>query len=408
MNRACAVALAILAPLAAAAPASAERLAAITSTGRLALIDSGAPISMSLRSITGLGVNDVVRGIDWRPARDEAVIVTATAATANNDTAKAYVIDPHIGTTSLIGSTGAVPGWGDVAGDVSFNPTVDRIRAVNVNDENFRMNPDSGGLSGNDTDITPALTTSLIGVAYDRNVAGATATTAYAINRSDSTLSMLGGANGLPSANGGAVTAVGPLNLTLAASKDAGFDISGATGIAYAALTDNADNLTYLYTINLATGAATKVGLIGNGTTEIYSLTVIPPPPAGATGPDGATGPQGETGPGGPTGPTGPAGSPGAKGDTGNSLGAVLGLSALTGRARKALSVRFALTSAASVTLQIRKGSKSISRTRARIVKAGHGTLKIPKLPSKGRYTLRLSATAGGKTVTDTAKLTVR
>ncbi|MEA2424034.1 MAG: hypothetical protein QOH13_444, partial [Thermoleophilaceae bacterium] len=26
----------------------------------------------------------------------------------------------------------------------------------------------------------------------------------------------------------------------------------------------------------------------------------------------------------------------------------------------------------------------------------------------KGRYTLRLSATAGGRTVTDTAKLTVR
>jgi hypothetical protein len=297
-----------------------------------------------------------------------------------------------------------VVGWGDVAGDVNFSPTADRIRVVNVNDENFRINADSGALANNDPDITPA-GAALIGVAYDRNVAGATVTTAYAINRSDNTLSMLGGPNGTPSANGGVVTAVGPLNLTLAASKDAGFDISGATGIAYAALTDNADGLTYLCTIDLGTGAATKVGTIGNGTTEIYSLTVVPPPPTGATGQPGATGPQGEKG---PAGPTGPGGSPGTKGDPGDSLGAVLGLSAFTGKARRALSVRFALTRTASVTLQIRKGTRSVSKTKARIVRAGRGTVKVPKLPVKGRYTLRLSATAGGKTVTDTAKLTVR
>ena len=70
--------------------------------------------------------------------------------------------------------------------------------------------------------------------------------------------------------------------------------------------------------------------------------------------------------------------------------------------------MRFALTSSASVTLQIRKGRKSVSMTKAKLVKAGRGALKISKLPAKGRYTLRLSATAGGKTVTDTAKLTVR
>jgi Domain of unknown function (DUF4394) len=315
------------------------------------------------------------------------------------------VIDPHLGTTSLVGSAGVVAGWGDVAGDVNFSPVADRIRVVNVNDENFRINPDNGGLASNDTDITPGAGAGLIGVAYDRSAAGASATTAYAVNRTDNTLSMLGGADGTPSANGGVVTAVGPLNLTLAAASDAGFDISGATGTAYAALTDNGDGLTYLCTINLGTGAATKVGTIGNGTTQIYSLTVIPPPPTGATGPQGATGEQGAPG---PAGPTGPEGAPGAKGDTGNSLGAVLGLSAFSGKARKALSVRFALTSTASVTLQIRKGRKSVSRTKARIVKAGRGTLKISKLPAKGRYTLRLSATAGGKTVTDTAKLTVR
>src|SRR3954470_1775544 len=169
MIRAFAVPLAVLALLAAASPASAERLAAITSTGQLALIDTAAPTTFSVRSITGLGVNDVVRGIDWRPARDEAVIVTADNGTTNTDPAKAWVIDPHIGTTSLIGTTTARPGWADVDGDVNFNPVADRIRAVNVNNENFRINPDSGVLSGNDTDLTYAAGPGLIGVAYDRN-----------------------------------------------------------------------------------------------------------------------------------------------------------------------------------------------------------------------------------------------
>jgi hypothetical protein len=398
--------LVVLATLALAAPASAERIAAVTAAGQLALIDTAKPSAMSLRSISGLGSSDVVQGIDWRPARNEAVIVTATAPTVINGTPKTWVIDPHVGTTSLIGvSASFLPAFGNLAGDVNFNPVADRLRVVNVNDENFRINPDSGDLAGDDADVTPPANTALIGVAYDRNVTGATASTAYAINRADSTLAMLGGPDGLPSANSGALTTVGPLNLTLAPSNDGGFDISGETGTAYAALTDNADGLTHLYTIDLSTGAATNLGLIGNGATELRSLTVIPPPPAGATGPQGLTGPEGAAG---PTGATGPAGSPGAKGDTGDSLVAVLGLSTFAGKARKALTVRFALTSAASVTLLVRKGPKSVLRTKAKILNGGRRTLKIPKLPAKGRYTLRLSATAHGKTVTDTAKLTVR
>jgi hypothetical protein len=131
-------------------------------------------------------------------------------------------------------------------------------------------------------------------------------------------------------------------------------------------------------------------------------MTVIPAPHDGPAGPQGSAGPQG------PQGPTGAGGAQGPKGDRGDSLAAVLGLSSLTGRARHALSVRFALTKTASVTIDIRKGSKSVSKTKARTVKAGRRSIKISKLPRKGRYTLRLSATASGKTVTDTVKLTVR
>jgi hypothetical protein len=386
--------------------ASAERIAAIAPSGQLMVFDTSNPTAVSLRTITGLGVNDVPRGIDYRASRDETVLVTATDSTVNNSTPKTWVVDSHLGATSLLGQTAAaVEGWGDLDGDISIQPVADGIRVVNVNDDNFRLNPDNGlRTDATDTDITPAATTALVGVAHDRNVAGATTTTTYVIDRNGSTLGILGGLDGTTSANGGVVTDIGALGFTIASAKDAGFDISGTTGVAYAALTDNADGLTYLCTVNLTTGLATKVGLIGGGSTEVFSMTVIPAPRDSAPGPQGPAGPEGAQG---PVGAPGAGGPPGPKGDPGDSLAAVLGLSSLTGKARRALRVRFALTKTASVTLEIRKDSKSVSKTKAKTVKAGHGSIKISKLPKQGSYTLRLSATASGKTVTDTAKLKV-
>jgi hypothetical protein len=391
--------LALLATLLPAAPAGAERIAAVVG-GRLTLFDSATPSAIRTRDITGIGINETIRGIDYRPSTGEVYVVTATTGSANNSLARTYVIDTSLGTTGRVGVTAAaVPGWADVAGDAGFNPVADRLRVVNVTDENFRLNPDNGGLSADDTNLSPAATTAAIGLAYDRNVAGSTATTAYLIDRHDSQLALLGGVNSTPSPNGGAVTDRGPLGITLSASKDGGFDISGATGTAYAVLTDSADTLTSLYTVNLTTGAATKVGTVGTGSLEAVGMTVLPTPPPGPAGP---------AGPAGPTGPTGPAGPQGPKGDTGDSLAAALGLSAFSGRAHKALAVRIVVTKRSKVTLQIRKRTKRLAKTKARTVKAGRSRLKIAKLPAKGRYTLRLTATAAGKTVTDTARLIVR
>jgi hypothetical protein len=198
-----------------------------------------------------------------------------------------YVI-PRDRTQALAaGQTGAaLLGWGDVPAGWDFSPVADRARLVSAIDENARINPFTGSLARNDTDITPAATTTLIGAAYDRNIDGATATTLFAIDRNDSELVRIGGVDGTPSPNGGVATAVGPLGVVLSAGSDAGFDIA-PDGTAFAALTAAADNLTRLYAINLATGASTPIGLIGNGTTEVRSLAVVPPRPTGPTGPTG-------------------------------------------------------------------------------------------------------------------------
>ena len=135
---------------------------------------------------------------------------------------------------TLVGQTAAaLAGAADVPTGYDFNPVVDRIRYVNTNDENARLVPDTGALAGNDTDLTPAATSTIIAEAYDRNQAGATATTLYAIDRNDSQLSIQGGINGTPSPNGGVITDLAPLGFNLSAASDAGFDIS-VTGVAYA------------------------------------------------------------------------------------------------------------------------------------------------------------------------------
>jgi hypothetical protein len=249
--------VASLAALLAPSPAGAERIAAVVG-GRLMLFDSATPSAVATRDITGIGTNETIRGIDYRPSTGEVYLVTATTGSANNSFARTYVIDTSLGTTGRVGVTAAaVPGWADVAGDAGFNPVADRLRVLNVTDENFRLNPNTGAVAADDTNLSPAATTAVIGLAYDRNVAGSTATTAYLIDRHDSQLAMLGGVDSNPSPNGGVVTDRGPLGITLAASTDGGFDISGATGTAYAVLTDSADMLTSLYNVNLTTGALT-------------------------------------------------------------------------------------------------------------------------------------------------------
>ena len=97
------------------------------------------------------------------------------------------------------------------------------------------------------------------------------------IDRNDSVLARQGGVGAVPSPNGDVVTDLVPLGFTLNAANDGGFDISPG-GAFFAALTNAADNLTRLYTFTLA-GEAVTVGLIGDGLTEVRSLTILPVPP---------------------------------------------------------------------------------------------------------------------------------
>jgi Domain of unknown function (DUF4394) len=272
------VAVALLA--ATPALARAARAVGVIAPNTLITFDTSSPGSGSFLPISGLGANQTVRGIDVRPADGQLYAVAVTTGSAANSVLSTYRVDPGTGAATFVGATAAaLAGGADVPTGWDFNPVVDRIRYVNTNDENARINPTDGALAANDTDLTPAATSTVVAAAYDRNQAGATATTLFAIDRNDSQLALQGGVNGTPSPNGGVIIDIGALGFALSASADAGFDIA-PSGIAYAALTSAADTLTRLYTVNLTTGAATAVGPIGIGASEVRSLAILPEPPA--------------------------------------------------------------------------------------------------------------------------------
>jgi hypothetical protein len=368
-----------LAALAVAAPAaSAVPLVALTPANGLLFFDSASPGTTASATLSGIPGGETVRAIDARPRTGNLYAVTASTGAAANSVVRTYVVPRASAFAIPVGaSAAALAGWGDVPAGWDFNPAVDRMRLVNTNDENARINPLNGALAGNDTDVT--LASALVAAAYDRNADGAVTTTLFAIDRAGSGLVRVGGVDGTPSPNGGAVTPVGPLGLTLNGANDAGFDIA-PDGTAFAALTDDADDLTRLYRIDLASGVATPLGLIGAGGVEVRSLAVVLPEA--------------------PAGPAGPV-------VTRDRLAAALATDRHAGRARRRLAVRFVTTVRALVTLELRRGRRVVAQVAGQ-AGPGRAQLAFRRLPKRGRYTLHLMAVSGDETVTDAGRARVR
>jgi hypothetical protein len=196
---------------------------------------------------------------------------------ANNSVITTYRIDPASGQATLVGATPfPVAQAGDLPSGWDFNPVADRIRYVNTTEENARVNPNNGALSGDDTNLTSSTALDIVAAAYDRNNVGATQTTLFEINAATNSLAVQGGPNGVGpgGVNSGTVVDLKPLGVTLTGGSDAGLDITPA-GAVFAALT--VGGVTSLYTISTGTTAANLVGTIGSGTTEVRELAIVPP-----------------------------------------------------------------------------------------------------------------------------------
>jgi hypothetical protein len=254
---------------------------AVDVSNNLLSFDSATPGTVvTIAAITGLtgGAGEIVEAIDFRPATGQ-LYALGIRDMGLTDEARIYVIDPLTAKATQVGTGFTVLEGGTNYG-FDFNPTSDRLRVVNDADENARFIPDNGARAdtpGNDTNLDhPTESEEIIASAYDRNFASTVgnATTLYAIDFATKSLVIQGGIDANPNPNGGLITTIGSLNVTLD-SRNAGFDIANATGTAFASLT--VGGTTGLYTIDLATGTATLVGAIGAGTTEVRGLAVALP-----------------------------------------------------------------------------------------------------------------------------------
>ena len=240
---------------------------------RLVKIDSAAPGTIaSTVVLTGINGNETLLGIDYRPASSRVLYGLSNAG-------QLYAINPLSGSATAVGAPVLVTG---VAAGVDFNPAVDRLRVVTNTNQNLRINPLTGALAGSDTQVAYAagdpgagIAPRIAGAAYSNNTPGTATTTLYVIDTNRGVLATQGSVGGTPvSPNSGQLTTVGSLGVV---SNDiVGFDIA-RDGTLLASLTQPGTETTSLYSVNLATGAATLIGVVGTAGHPYLGLAIAPP-----------------------------------------------------------------------------------------------------------------------------------
>ncbi|UOQ78094.1 DUF4394 domain-containing protein [Hymenobacter sp. 5516J-16] len=231
--------------------------------------------------ITGITAGQTVVGIDFRPNTGE---LFALGYAATGTQAQLYTINRTTGVATTVGSALTL-NLGTELNRIGFdfNPTVDRIRVTSGARTNFRLNPNNGALAATDGQLTyatgdanAAQTPGIGSSAYTNSYIGATGTTLYNLDETNSRL-----VTQVPP-NDGILNTVGtaPLGVTLnGAGQNSDLDIyfnpTTGTNTAYmtVATASATATSTTLYTVNLTTGAATSVGTIG--ATPLVAVTDI-------------------------------------------------------------------------------------------------------------------------------------
>lgn len=250
--------------LAAPSPARAELVYASTSGGRLLAFDSATPGTL-LTNVAISGVAGSLIGIDFRPA----AVGVLYGVGNNGGVGTVYIIDRTTGAATpvytLMGTnfTGLV----GTSFGVDFNPVPDALRIVSDAGQNLRIAgfPSSTFVTNVDGALNPAPGAAM-GAAYINNFRGTLTTTLYDINTTTDQLFIQN------PPNSGGLMLVGPLNIDT--NNLIGFDVSGATGIAFASLNGGSN----FGTVNLATGAYTNIGAIGGFAGQITGMSVATVP----------------------------------------------------------------------------------------------------------------------------------
>ena len=242
--------------------------------------------------VAGLTAGDSLVAIDFRPQNNflyglgfNSVSGTVTLYNLSHRSGQATPVGAPVTFADSVGNPDPVNGTNF---GFDFNPTVDRIRVVDDASETFRLNPNNGaGIDGNPaqpgTQIDGTIggaTSTVDATAYTNNEQNATVTTLYTLSAANDRMFIQNPPN--------SGTQTTPVDVTLNGGaldfgSANGFDIlpgvnvaaqnAVATGVGHAVLT--VGGTTGLYTIDLASGAATSLGPIGNGSTPIRGMALL-------------------------------------------------------------------------------------------------------------------------------------
>ncbi len=233
--------------------------------------------SVRTAAISGLATGETVVGVDFRAnatlASDRKLYALTTAS-------RLYTIDTTSGAATAVAAAAFTPALTGTSFGFDFNPMADRLRVHSDADQDLRLNQLTGTVAAVDTVLTYAAgdanfgqNPNIAGTAYTNSVPGALATDLFAIDADRDALVFLA------SPNSGRLTTRGPLGVNT--TTDVGFDILGSgvgvafTGTAYATLTTTGTSRSTLYTINLTTGAASRIGDVNYGR-PLVGIAVAP------------------------------------------------------------------------------------------------------------------------------------
>ncbi|MEM8874637.1 MAG: DUF4394 domain-containing protein [Planctomycetota bacterium] len=281
-----ALAVAALGSFATAGTANAEVIYGLTTQNSIAIIDSTAPSnSVSGGTITGLAQNEILQMIDYRAATGEIYVI--------GNQSNIYTVDPGTFVATQVGSTLSTPLAG-TSFAFDFNPAFDGgsgdptdigrfARIISDTDNNRVIDGNTGMYLGSVEktpvfyaagDVNEGADPNIVGIAYTNSVPGASSTQQYGIDRA--TGSVVTVAN-----NAGTLVTIGDGVLPVPTTNEAGLDISGASGIAYAVLQTGPNS--NLFTVDLGDGSFTLVGEFASGDL-IRDLTVVPIPEPASVG----------------------------------------------------------------------------------------------------------------------------
>jgi hypothetical protein len=243
-----------------AAAATAAPVLGLTGDKTLVMFDTEKPAVIKTMDVTGV---DKLVGIDFRPGNKTVIGVTPEYAIVSIDlgTGAAKELAKMDKKLTVTGTPVVV----------DFNPMADRMRFM-TGTTNHRVHPDTGAVTVDGTityedgDMHKGQAPNIVAAAYTNSIGKPEKTAMYNIDAT------IGALIQQTKPNDGTLKSIGKLGIEGKPASYA-FDIQGIEGgknTAYLAANK------MLYTVNLESGAATKVGAITGTESGIRDIAILP------------------------------------------------------------------------------------------------------------------------------------